>query len=134
MRPFIVALSTTPHLRTNWSASLLQAGYDILSYPLEAAVPERLPTVWVVALDARHQPVRLSLWLGQLPVPVVLITPHLTPAQLLCGCVPNLRLVCHPLGALDGIGALVEMSHTIQSGTQIVAPEHATAPLGGYAW
>lgn len=134
MRPFIVAVSTTPHLQTNWSASLVQAGYDILPCPLEAAVPARVPNVWVVALDARHQPVRLSLWLGQLPVPLVLITPHLTPGQLLCGHVPYLRLVCHPLGALNGIGALVEMAHTIRSGTQIVAPESCPEPLGGSAW
>lgn len=134
MRPLLVAVSTPPYVRTDWSASLIQAGHAILPCHLHGAVPDQVPDVWVVALDARHQPVRLSFWLGQIRVPLVLITPHLIPAELLCRRVPLLRLICHPLGAMNGLGALVEMAHTIRSGTLIVDHEPPTSVLGGGAW
>ena len=123
MRSLTVAVSTPSYVRTDWCLRLAQAGHVILACALHSAMPHQRPDLWVVALDARHQPQRLSFWLQQLPVPLLLITPHLTAAELLCPRVPNLCLICHPLAAIDDLSAVVELAQAIRCGTVILHHE-----------
>ena len=78
------------------------------------------PNCWLVVLDPRHSPVPLKFWLKQLPGPLVLVTPHLVAGQTLCGWLPNLKIICHPVRAATALPEVLSMALALNHGTLVL--------------
>lgn len=105
-----------PDVGREWSQIIQAHGYSVTEATVRGPLPIRRVDLWVVVLDPRTAPSRMTLWLRQFAERVVLVTPHLQAGQSLAERVPSLCLVCAPLQARTGISDVLALARTISSG------------------
>lgn len=117
-----------PAVGREWSQIIQAHGYRVAETTVRGPLPPRRVDLWVVVLDPRTTPSRMTLWLRQLDERVVLVTPHLQAGQSLAEWVPSLCLVCAPLQARTGLSDVLALAHTISRGLVTLASPSQVHP------
>lgn len=118
-------VTEAPGVDREWSQIIQAHGYRVAETTVRGPLPAQRVDLWVVVLDPRTAPRRVTLWLRQLAGRVVLVTPHLQAGQSLADLVPSLCLVCAPLQAHTGLADVLALAQTISNGvvTLTTSPE-----------
>ena len=112
-----------------WAQIIQAHGYSVAQTTVRGPLPARQVDLWVIVLDPRTAPGRITLWLRQLAERTVLVTPHLQAAQRLAAAAPCLSLVCAPLPARTGLSDVLALAQTISSGIVTVSNPPQATPL-----
>jgi hypothetical protein len=113
-----------------WSEMIAAQGHEAAVLPVGTPAPQERADMCLVATS---DPVSARFWMSDLHTPMVLITSAVGPAQLLCGRVPSLRMICHPSRAVQALGDLLEMACDVRAGV-VILEQHVEPVQRGHRW
>ncbi len=106
-------------LAQEWKDLIGAQGHEATLLPLGAPAPDKAADVCLVAVS---DPLAERFWMRELTTPFLLVTNVVSQAQVLCGRVPFLRLICHPSRAASALGDMLHMAREIQAGVAAFGP------------
>ncbi len=109
----------TNELAQEWREFIGAQGHEVIVLPPGAPIVGPAADVCLVAVS---DPLAERFWMTELTTPFLLVTHVVSQAQVLCGRVPFLRLICHSSRAAHALGDMLHITREIQAGVAIFGP------------
>ncbi len=106
-------------LAQEWGDLIGAQGHEVTLLPPGAPMVGPAADVCLVAVS---DPLAERFWMTELTTPLMLVTHVVSQAQVLCGRVPFLRLICHSSRAASALGDMLHMTREIQAGVATFGP------------